>query len=188
MILARVAAFGGIALLSVLVSQAGVAEPQAEAPKAAAPEWKPFQEFDFLIGSWSGTAESNGRIGGKVSRWSAEMGGNYLTNRGNMVFAAQSGIPEESTEEIGYIAYDRDKRKYVAYFFYSTAVVGFYDVEFPSEGVIRFISTSQLNFETGARTRVTITKKTGTEVSYLFEVAPAGKDFVPFVSSKMARK
>ena len=42
----------------------------AAAPAAPAPAWRPFQELGFLMGSWSGAAESGARVGGRVARFS----------------------------------------------------------------------------------------------------------------------
>jgi len=159
---------------------------QETAEKATA--WKPFQEFGFLTGSWSGTAESGGKVGGRVTRWTLEMGGNYLVQRGTTVFPAQGGGAEDSSEEVGYVSYDRERRKYVAQIYFSTGVVGFYDVELPSEGVVRLVSTSLLNFDMGGKMRLTLTKKADSELAYQLELAPGGKDFVAYVTSKMTKK
>jgi hypothetical protein len=177
------------ASLSALALFIGLAAGPASAQESASgTAWKPFQEFGFLTGAWSGTAESGGRVGGRVSRFTTEMGGNYLVHRGTALFPAQKGQPEESTEETGYFAYDRERRRYVAFYFFSTGVSGTYDVDFPSEGVVRLQSTSQLNYESGARTRLTIARKSDTELSYQLEVATGGKDYVTFLSSKLTRK
>jgi len=161
---------------------------QAPPSPAGAASWKPFQEFNFLLGSWSGTAESGGRIGGRVARWTIEMGGNFLVHHGSTIFPAQGGSPEESIEEVGYYAYDRDRRKYVAHYFYSTGLFGTYDVEFSADGSTRVLSSQLLNYEAGARTRLTITKKSDTELSFQLDIAPSGKDFIPYVSSKLNKK
>ena len=175
---------GAICLWTALLA---VTEPVSAQP-APAPAWKPFQEFAFLVGAWSGTAESGPRIGGRVTRFGTEMGGNYLVGRGSTVFPALSGQPEETSEETSYVVYDREKRKYVAVCYFSSGVVGHYDVEFPAEGTVRFTSTQLLNFENGGRSRLTITRRSDAEISYLLEVAPGGKDYVTYISSRMNRK
>lgn len=166
---------------------------EAQAPNAtppAAPEaaWKPFQEFAPIAGSWSGTADSAGRIGGTVARFTQEMGGNYLVHRVTTIFPAQAGKPEESIELLGYYAYDREKRKYVATYFFSTGVLGVFDVEFVATGVVRLVSRELLNYESGARSRLVFSRKSETEETLDFELALAGKDFVPYFSSKLIRK
>src|SRR5262249_20516049 len=117
-----------------------------------------------------------------------EMGGNYLVQRGTTVFPAQTGSPEDSTEEVGYISYDRDRRKYVASYFFSTGVGGSFDVDIPSDGVLRLISTSLLNYDPRAKMSLTITRKSDAELSYQLELAPQGKDFIGLVTSKLTRK
>ena len=101
-----------------LVAGRGAAQAPAAEPVPAEAPWKPFQEFGAVIGSWSGTADSAGRIGGTVGRWTQEMSGNFLVHHVNTIFPAQSGKPEESIELVGYYAYDREKRKYVASYFF----------------------------------------------------------------------
>ena len=44
-----------------------------------------------------------------------------------------------------------------------------------------------LNYETGARTRLSIAKRTD-EIGYQVEVAPAGREFVPFTSSRLTKR
>jgi hypothetical protein len=116
------------------------------------------------------------------------MGGNYLVSRGTTIFPAQSGQPEESTDDVGYFAYDRDRRKYVAYFYFSTGIIGIFDVDFPQDGTVRLVSSSLLNYEAGARMRLTFTRKSDAETGYQIDIAPSGKDFVPFLSSKLGKK
>jgi len=167
------------------VSTPSLAQEAAEKPAAA---WKPFQEFGFLTGSWSGTAESGSRIGGRVARFALEMGGNYLVQRGTTVLPAQAGAPEDSTEEVGYIFYDRDRRKYVATYFFSTGIVASCDVEIAADGVIRLVSTSLLNYDSGARMRLSIAKKSDAEMALTIDLASAGKDFTPYQTSRLSKK
>jgi hypothetical protein len=181
----RPAALLALAFVVTCVSLPASAQEAAEKPAAA---WKPFQEFGFLTGSWSGTAESGSRVGGRVSRFATEMGGNFLVHRGTTVFPAQAGSAEDSTEEVGYYSYDRERRKYVATYFFSTGIVGHFDVEIPSDGNVRLVSTSLLNYDNGARMRMTLGRKSDAELAMQIEVAPSGKDFVSYVTSRMTKK
>ncbi|MEO6324721.1 MAG: hypothetical protein ABIT01_06665 [Thermoanaerobaculia bacterium] len=174
--------------LTLLVPWRGFAQaPAAETAPAEAP-WKPFQEFGAVLGSWSGTADSAGRIGGTVGRWTQEMGGNFLVHHVNTIFPAQSGKPEEVIELVGYYAYDREKRKYVASYFFSTGILGIFDVEFSAAGAIRLVSRELLNYESGARSRLVMSRKSETEQTLDLELALPGKDFVPYFTSKLTRK
>src|SRR5438477_11652655 len=68
------AALVAFTFLFCLVGEPAAGQDAGAGVERAATAWKPFQEFGFLTGAWSGTAESGSRVGGRVSRWSLEMG------------------------------------------------------------------------------------------------------------------
>ncbi len=173
-----------IAGLLVVLALSGTARAQ-EAP---APAWKPFQEFGFVLGSFSGTADSSGRIGGTVTRWSTEMNGNFLVHRVNTIFPAQEGKPEESLELLGYYYYDREARKYFATYFFSTGLVGTFDVDFPQEGAIRATSSRLANYESGARARLVVTRRADGSHDLALDLAMQGKDFASYFTSRLSKK
>jgi hypothetical protein len=162
--------------------------PPAPAVPAPTPAWKPFQELGFLLGSWSGTADSGGRVGGRVARFTLEMGGTYLVHRGNVFLAAEDGKPDENIDEVGYFSYDRERRSYVATYFFSTGVSGVYDVEFGADGAVRLASRELQNYENGAKARLLLAKRSDTELSLSMDIAPPGRNFVPFVTSTLKKK
>ena len=171
---------GDLGLLAAPVPQ--------EAPDAAgapASAWKPFQEFGFLLGSWTGTSESGKRIGGSVVQASSELSGNYVSFRGMRLFPEQDGRAEETIEEIGTFYYDRDKRHYGAHLYFSSGVVGVYDVEVGS-GMLKLTSREIVNYE-GARSRITLSKSQE-GLLYIVDFAPPGKDFLPLFSAKLSRR
>ena len=164
--------------------QAAVAPvPAAE---TASPAWSPFQEFAFLVGSWSGSAESGARVGGRVARFAPEFTGNYLVYRGSTILTADDG-KEETIEEVGYFAYDREKRRYVASYFFSTGISATFDVEIVPEGV-RLVSRELLNAEAGTKARMLFSRKLDGELTLSMDLAPAGKEFVPFLTSSLRKK
>lgn len=175
-----------IASLIVTLALAGAALAQEAPPEE--PAWKPFQEFGFALGSSSGTAESGGRVGGTVSRFSFEMNGNFLLHRVSTIFPAQEGKPEEALELLGYCAYDREARKYTATYYFSTGLMGFFDVEFQQDGSVRFTSTRLVNYDPGARARIVVTKKGEAGHDVALELASAGKEFSPYFSAKLTKK
>ena len=159
--------------------------PQEASPAAAAPAWKPFQEFGFLLGNWTGIAESGKRIGGSVVQVGAEMEANYISFRGMRLFPEQDGRPEETVEETGSFFYDRDRRRYGAHLYFSSGVVGVFDVE-AGPGTLKLTSREMVNYE-GARSRITLSK-TPEGILYLLEFAPPGKEFVPLYSARLSRR
>jgi hypothetical protein len=176
-----------VALCLVASSASLLAAPQpAEAPGAApSAAWKPFQEFGFLLGNWSGIAEAGKRIGGSVVQVGAEMDANYISFRGMRLFPEQDGRPEETVEETGTFYYDRDKRRYGAHLYFSSGIVGVFDVEAGS-GMVKLTSRDIVNYE-GARSRITLSK-TPEGILYVLEFAPPGKEFVPLYSAKLSRR
>lgn len=158
----------------------------APAAPAAAPAWHPFQELGFLLGSWSGSADSGPKVGGRVARFTPEFSGNYLVHRGSTFLTGDDG-KEEAIEEVGYFAYDREKRHYVAWYFFSTGISGTFDVELSPEGA-RLLSRELLNAEAGTKARLTFLRKADGDLAVSMELAPAGRDFVPFLASSLKKK
>lgn len=165
---------------------APVAAGPAPAATAALTPWRPFQEFAFLVGSWSGSAESGARVGGRVARFATEFTGNYLVHRGSTILTADDG-KEETIEEVGYFAYDREKRRYVASYFFSTGISATFDVEIAPEAV-RLASRELLNAEAGTKARMLFTRKADGELSLSTDLAPPNKDFVPWLVSALKKK
>ena len=158
----------------------------ATVPVAPAPAWRPFQELGFLVGSWSGAAESGTRVGGRVARFTPEFSGNYLVHRGSTILTADDGT-EETIDEVGYFAYDREKRRYVASYFFSTGISATFDVEVAPESA-RLVSRELLNAEAGTKARMLFARKPDGELSLSTDLAPAGKDFVSFLTSSLKKK
>jgi len=158
----------------------------ATVPVAPAPAWRPFQELGFLVGSWSGAAESGARVGGRVARFTPEFSGNYLVHRGSTILTADDGT-EETIDEVGYFAYDREKRRYVASYFFSTGISVTFDVEVAPESA-RLVSRELLNAEAGTKARMLFARKADGELSLSTDLAPPGKDFVPWLVSALKKK
>jgi THAP4-like, heme-binding beta-barrel domain len=165
---------------------AAPAPATAAVPAAPAPAWRPFQELGFLVGSWSGAAESGTRVGGRVARFTPEFSGNYLVHRGSTILTADDG-KEETIEEVGYFAYDREKRRYVASYFFSTGIIATFDVDAAPEGVL-LVSRELLNAEAGTKARMLFLRKADGDLSLSMDLAPAGKDFVSFLTSSLRKK
>ncbi len=166
-----------------------VAQPRPVCAQATpAGGWKVFQELGFLLGSWSGTAESAGRIGGRVVSAELSVEGAVLVYRANTVWPAGTGRAEERSQEAAFITYDGDKGKYVALVVFSTKVWGLYDVELRPDGSLRLTSREFVNYDSGAKSRITLAKKGETELAEQLEVSPSGKDFAPFLTSKLTKK
>lgn len=161
--------------------------PPTGTAAAAAPAWKPFQELAFLTGSWAGSANLGPRIGGRVARFGPELSGAFFVVRGSTFIAADEGGAEETLEEEGWFAYDREKRKYVATWLFSNGVVGAFDVELLPDGV-RLLSRELVNYESGTRARMLFQRRPEGDVSMNVDLALPGKDFVPWLVSALKKK
>jgi hypothetical protein len=164
------------------------APPAASQAAAAAPAWKPFQELAFLSGAWTGGSSIGTRFGGRVARFGPELLGAFFVVHGSTILAAEEGgRPEETLDEEGWFAYDREKRKYVATWFFSNGVSGVFDVELLPEG-IRLLSRDLLNYEAGTRARMLFQRRPEGDVTMNVDLAPPGKDFVPWIVSALKKK
>ncbi len=149
--------------------------------------WKPLQEFTWLVGKWSGSAEAQaGRVGGRSTSFSVEAAGNVLYMRSSTIYPAMDGAPEETNQELCFIAYDGDKRRYIATIYFSTGVWGVFDVENTAD-TTKMTSTQLYNYEAGAKFRMTLSKKPEGELHVSFDVGPAGKEFSPISLSKLKK-
>ncbi len=162
--------------------------PSPAAAAAAVPAWKPFQELAFLTGAWTGGASLGARFGARVARFGPEMGGGYFVLHGSTILAAEEGgRPEETLDEEGWFAYDREKRRYVATWFFSNGVSGLFDVELLPDGV-RLLSRELVNYEAGTRARMVFQRRPEGDVAMNVDLAPPGKDFVPWLVSALKKK
>jgi len=173
-------------LLPALVLLGAASRAAAQAPPAA--EWKVFQEFNFVMGSWSGPAEATGRIGGRVVTLGAEVDGATLRYRATTYFPAKDALPEARSEEIAHIVYDGGKGKYVALVVFSTKAWGIYDVDVRPDGSLLFVARELANLEAGTRSRWTISRKADGTLSEQLDVAPSGRDFVPYLTATLSKK
>jgi hypothetical protein len=164
--------------------------PAASTPAlpAAAPAWKPFQELAFLSGSWTGGASVGARFGGRVARFGPELLGAFFVLHSSTILAAEEGgRPEETIDEVGWFAYDREKRKYTATWFFSNGVSGVFDIELVPDG-IRLLSRELVNYEPGTRARLLFQKRAEGGVAMNVDLAPPGRDFVPWFVSALKKK
>jgi hypothetical protein len=172
--------------LPALALTLSAAVASAQAPPAG--EWKVFQEFNFLTGSWSGPAQSGGRIGGRVVSFGLEVDGATLGYRATTYFPVKDNQPETRSEEVAKIVYDGARGKYVALVVFSTKAWGLYDAEVRPDGSIRFTAREMANLEAGLKSRWTLSRKADGTVLEELDLAPPGKDFSTYLSATLTKK
>ena len=172
-------------LLTALILLLAVRVAPAQAPPAG--EWKIFQELNFLIGSWSGPAESGGRIGGRVVSFGLEVDGSTLGYRATTFYPAKDDQPESRSEEIAHVVYDGARGKYVALVVFSTKAWGLYDAEVKADSIL-FTSREIGNLDAGTRSRWTLTRKADGTLQEELDIAVPGKEFVPYLKATLTKK
>jgi hypothetical protein len=177
---------GAARFLSAVLLLLSAAGASAQAPPAT--EWKLFQEFNFLIGSWTGPAQSGGRIGGRVVSFGLEVDGATLGYRATTYYPARDTQPEARSEEAAKIVYDGAKGKYVALVVFSTKAWGIYDAEVRPDGSIRFTAREMANLEAGLKSRWTLSRKDDGTLLEELDLAPPGKDFSAYLSATLTKK
>ncbi len=172
--------------LSVVALLSSAVVASAQAPPAA--DWKVVQECNFATGSWTGPAQSGGRVGGRVVSFGLEVDGATLGYRATTYFPVKDSLPEARSEEIAKIVYDSAKGKYVALVIFSTKAWGLYDAEVRPDGSIRFTAREMANLEAGLRSRWTLSRKADGTLQEDLDLAPAGKDFSTYLSATLTKK
>jgi len=104
-----------------------------------------------------------------------------------VVSGTNGEFSEETLEEEGWFAYDREKRRYVATWFFSNGVTGSFDVELLPDG-IRLLSRELVNYEAGTRARLLFQRRPEGDVTMNVDLAAPGKDFVPWLVSALKKK
>jgi hypothetical protein len=160
----------------------------AASPTPAPPAWKPFQEFAFLSGAWAGSATVGTRVGGRVARFGPEIGGAFFVEHASTILAAEEGgRPEETLDEQGLLSYDREKRRYVATWFFSNGVSAVLDVELLPDG-FRLVSREVVNYESGTRMRILFQRQPAGDVAMSVDLAGPGRDFTSWLVSGMKKR
>lgn len=153
--------------------------------------WKPFQELGFLTGSWSGCRGVRGRIAGVTASWGMEMNGNFLMHTTNVVLPASEGKTEESIRIVGYYSVRPRPPEVRGLLLLLHRHPGHVRRHLAADGSsVKLLSTQLLNYEAGARARISITKAAApaADITFQLDLAASGKDFVPFVIAKLAKR
>ena len=75
----------------------------------------------------------------------------------------------------------------MATWFFSNGVSAVLDVEFLSDG-FRLLSREVVNYEAGTRVRVLVQRPAAGDVAVSIDLAPPGKDFVPWLASTLKKR
>jgi hypothetical protein len=151
----------------------------------------PWQHLRFLIGHWEGTAQ--GRIGeGTVERsYEWVLNDRFIHVRHKSVYAPQPRNPRgEVHEELGFISYDRARKRLVLRQFHVESYVTQYSAEPPvsDTAALVFVSESLENLPAGWRARESYALLNANEFVETFELAAPGKDFEVYTRNHFRRR
>ncbi len=139
--------------------------------------WLPLKLF---IGSWTGESEGQPGKGRYERSYQFVLNKKFIEVRNKSTYAPSQDKPKgELHEDIGYISYDRSRKKFVLRQFHMEGFVNQYSLESvsPDGGTLVFISESIENIPVGFRARETYHWKSENEFTEVFELAEPGKSF-----------
>ena len=99
--------------------------------------------------------------------------------RGSTIFPAEEGRPEESLDESASGPTTAKGGSTSASYFFSTGVSGAFEAEIREDGSIRLVAPSLLNYEAGARARLTLRKVGESGLEVAMDLAPPARTSSP---------
>lgn len=151
----------------------------------------PMEALAPFIGTWSGS--SNGTPGdGTVTRTCERiLRGRYVRVISSTVYPPQPrNKAGEHHEDVGYISFDRARKRFVLRQFHVEGFVNQYlaDTPGPIDGRWVFTSEAIENIASGWRARETYVFHSAGDIEEIFELAAPGKDFDVYSRTRLKRK
>ncbi|MBS4041650.1 MAG: hypothetical protein KGZ81_13765 [Flavobacteriales bacterium] len=150
--------------------------------------WKPMK---FFIGQWTGTGESEAGKGEYERVYNFVLGNQFIETKNKTTYPPTDKKPKgEVHEDIGYISYDKGRKKFVLRQFHIESFVNTYilDSILPDNRTIVFITEQIENIPTGWKARETYKIINDNEFVEIFELAEPNKDFFIYSQTTFKRK
>jgi len=150
--------------------------------------WLPMK---FFVGEWTGTGESEVGKGFYERTYKTILNNNFIEIKNKTTYPPTDKNPKgEVHEDIGYISYDRAKKKFVLRQFHIESFVNTYilDSISPDGKTIVFITEQIENIPTGWKARETYKIINDNEFVEIFELAEPNKDFFIYTQATFKRK
>ena len=149
--------------------------------------WRPFLTF---IGNWEGTGGGEPGIGKYKRSYGYALARRFIEVRNKSVYPPTERHPNgEVHEDIGYISYDKMRRKFVLRQFHVEGFVNQYVLDSVSvDGkTMIFVSEGIENIPAGWRARETYHIDSANSITEAFDLAPPGKPFEPYTKVTLNR-
>jgi hypothetical protein len=155
----------------------------------AAPD-DPFQPLRVLLGTWAGTSSGQPGNGTVERQYTPTLNGRFIQVVNRTVYPPQEkNTKGETHEDVGYISFDRGRKRFVFRQFHIEGYVNQYVSESVAPGGNRWVFVSETieNIPAGWRARETYVIHGPDEFEEVFELAPPGKEFELYSRSRLAR-
>ncbi|MCW5909693.1 MAG: FABP family protein [Cyclobacteriaceae bacterium] len=150
--------------------------------------WNPIK---FFVGEWTGKGEGAPGKGEYERTYQFILGNKFIEIKNKTTYPPTDKKPKgEIHEDIGYISYDRNKKRFVLRQFHVEGFVNTYvsDSISPDNKIIVFITEQIENIPAGWKARETYRIINNNEFVETFELAEPGKDFFIYTQATFKRK
>ncbi|MDD2602514.1 MAG: hypothetical protein WCS15_03880 [Prevotella sp.] len=149
--------------------------------------WAPMR---FFIGQWTGKSEGTADKGVYERTYKPVLNDNFIEVNNKTTFEPTAEQPKgEVHEDMGFISYDKSKKKFVLRQFHIESFVNTYvmDSISPDHKTMVFVSDQIENIKPGWRARETYNIINENEFVETFELAEPNKDFEVYKQGRMTR-
>jgi hypothetical protein len=148
--------------------------------------WAPVR---FLLGSWDGTSEGRPGKGIVRRRYQLALRDQFIEVRNTSTYLPQPKNPKgEMHEDVGFISYDRARKRLVLRQFHVESFVNQYVEDSPpASGTFSFTSEAIENIPTGYRARETYVTHGPDEFEEIFELAEPSKALEVYSRTRFSR-
>jgi hypothetical protein len=150
----------------------------------------PFHALRVLLGRWAGTSSGQPGDGTVEREYTRALNGRFIHVVNRSVYPPQAkNTKGETHDDVGYISFDRGRKRFVLRQFHVEGFVNQYVSEPMEAGSNRwvFVSESIENIPAGWRARETYVVHGPDELEELFELAAPGKEFEPYSRTRLKR-
>lgn len=150
--------------------------------------WLP---MNFFVGEWTGVGKGESGTGNYERSYQLVLGNKFIEIKNKTIYPSTDKKPKgEVHEDIGYISYDKGRKKFVLRQFHIESFVNTYilDSISPDNKTIVFITEQIENIPTGWKARETYKIINDNEFVEIFELAEPNKDFFIYTQVTFERK
>ncbi|MBI4429080.1 MAG: hypothetical protein HY562_08165 [Ignavibacteriales bacterium] len=150
--------------------------------------WDP---LNFFIGEWNGAGEGQPGKGVYERTYKFILGNKFIEIKNKATYLPTEKKPTgEVHKDIGYISYDRGKKKFLLRQFHIEGFVNTYALDeiSPDKKALVFLTERIENIPAGWKAKESYQLVSDDEFVETFELAEPGKDFVQYTKVRFTRK